>query len=57
MSEPLRIAVAQRLFRVGDVDGNAGIIIEEAARARDALGAQLVVFPDCLLYTSDAADE
>lgn len=49
MSEALRIAVAQRPFRVGDVDGNAGIIIDEAARARDALGAQLVVFPELAL--------
>jgi NAD+ synthase (glutamine-hydrolysing) len=49
MSEPLRIAVAQRPFRVGDVDGNAGIIIAEAERARDALGAQLIVFPELAL--------
>lgn len=49
MSGSLRIAVAQRHFRVGDVAGNADAMIADLAHARDALGAQLVVFPELAL--------
>ncbi len=49
MSESLRIALAQRNFLVGDVQGNAARVIEVARHARDALGAQLVLFPELTL--------
>src|SRR5215213_8636839 len=41
----LRIALAQVNTTVGDVDGNAALVAEWIARARDT-GAQLVVFPE-----------
>jgi NAD+ synthase (glutamine-hydrolysing) len=49
MSESLRIALAQRNFLVGDVQGNAARVIEVARQARDELGAQLVLFPELTL--------
>ncbi len=49
MSESLRIALAQRNFLVGDVQGNAARLIEAARHARDELGAQLVLFPELTL--------
>ena len=47
--DALRIAYAQLNFTVGDIDGNAGRIIAAAARARDELAAQIVVFPELAL--------
>ncbi len=41
----MRIALAQINTTVGDIAGNARLIIDNASRARDA-GAQLVVFPE-----------
>ncbi|HEY2809356.1 MAG TPA: NAD+ synthase [Steroidobacteraceae bacterium] len=49
MSESLRIALAQRNFLVGDVQGNATRLIEAARHARDELGAQVVLFPELAL--------
>ena len=49
MSESLRIALAQRNFLVGDVQGNAARVIETAQHARDELGAHLVLFPELTL--------
>jgi NAD+ synthase (glutamine-hydrolysing) len=43
--QTLRIALAQVNVTVGDIDGNARLISEWAATARDR-GAQLVVFPE-----------
>lgn len=45
----LRIALAQFDFPVGDVEGNARRIEAMIAEARDAHGAQLVVFPELAL--------
>ena len=45
----LRIALAQINLLVGDIAGNAAQVIACAARARDALGAQLIVFPELTL--------
>jgi len=45
----LRLALAQLDFLVGDVSGNAARIVEAARRARDELGADLVVFPELAL--------
>jgi len=45
----LRIALAQINLLVGDIAGNAAQVIDCAIRARDALGAQLVVFPELTL--------
>lgn len=50
MSVPLRIALAQSDFLVGDVPGNLARIKALAVQARDGLGADLVVFPElCLI--------
>jgi NAD+ synthase (glutamine-hydrolysing) len=45
----LRIALAQDDFRVGQIAGNAERILEHVTRARDELGADLVVFPELAL--------
>ncbi|MFI0368147.1 NAD+ synthase [Actinomadura sp. 1N219] len=44
----LRIALAQVNSTVGDLDGNAGTVVEWARRAADA-GAHLVAFPEMML--------
>ncbi|MDQ2702989.1 MAG: NAD+ synthase, partial [Pseudomonadota bacterium] len=46
---PLRIALAQFDFPVGDVAGNADRIIALARQARDEFGAGLVLFPELAL--------
>lgn len=45
----LRIALAQDDFRVGQITGNRQRILEHVTRARDELGADLVVFPELAL--------
>jgi NAD+ synthase (glutamine-hydrolysing) len=45
---PLTLALAQVDPRVGDLDGNARLVRENIARARDA-GAELVLFPELVL--------
>jgi len=42
----LRIAIAQLPFPVGAIDTNTQRIIDTTRRARDELGAELVVFPE-----------
>ncbi len=42
----MKVALAQLDLIVGDVSGNTDRILEYAARARDELGAELVVFPE-----------
>jgi len=49
MPEPLRIALAQFDFPVGDVAGNAARIRTMIAEARDEYGADLVLFPELAL--------
>ncbi len=49
MSAPLRIALAQLNFLVGDVQGNAGRVISAAQRAAAELRADLVLFPELTL--------
>jgi NAD+ synthase (glutamine-hydrolysing) len=44
-AQPLRIALAQIDTTVGDIDGNAALIRDQIALAREG-GAQLVVFPE-----------
>ena len=46
MTDTLRIAVAQIDLTVGDVAGNTAKILDYAARARDDMQADLVVFPE-----------
>jgi len=46
MANTLRIALAQIDLAVGDVAGNTAKILDYAARARDQLQADLVVFPE-----------
>ncbi|WP_376696740.1 NAD+ synthase [Wenzhouxiangella sp. EGI_FJ10305] len=45
----LRIALAQDDFEVGHITGNRDRILDHVARARDELGADLVVFPELAL--------
>jgi len=45
----LRLVLAQCNLLVGDVPGNAQRVIDIAERARDELGADLVVFPELTL--------
>ncbi|EFK95054.1 glutamine-dependent NAD(+) synthetase (NAD(+) synthase [glutamine-hydrolysing]), partial [sediment metagenome] len=49
MSATLRIALAQLNIPVGDVEGNTERVITTAARARDELNADLVLFPELTL--------
>lgn len=49
MSDKIKVALAQLNFRVGDVDGNAERIVQASHRARDELGADLIVFPELTL--------
>jgi NAD+ synthase (glutamine-hydrolysing) len=49
MAESLRLALAQFDFLVGDVPGNTGRMIAAAARARDELRADCVIFPELAL--------
>ena len=49
VSDSLRIALAQLDFLVGDVAGNVARIAAAAARARDELRADCVVFPELAL--------
>lgn len=48
-AKPLRIALAQLNFRVGDIPGNVEKILLHARDARDRLGADLIVFPELAL--------
>ena len=45
----LTLALAQSNLLVGDVQGNLARALHEAARARDELGADLVLFPELTL--------
>ena len=46
MTDAVKVAVAQVDLVVGDVSGNTAKIIDYAQRARDAEGADIVVFPE-----------
>ena len=46
MNHTVTVALAQLDLVVGDVDGNTARILEFAARARDELQADIVVFPE-----------
>jgi NAD+ synthase (glutamine-hydrolysing) len=46
MADKISLAIAQLDLVVGDVAGNTDRIIEYCARAKDELGADLVVFPE-----------
>jgi NAD+ synthase (glutamine-hydrolysing) len=48
-TDRLRIALAQSNLLVGDVRGNLERVIADARRARDVLGADLVLFPELTL--------
>jgi NAD+ synthase (glutamine-hydrolysing) len=49
MHDSLKIALAQLNLLVGDVRGNAAQVVTAARRARDDLGADLVLFPELTL--------
>ena len=44
-----RIAIAQVDLCVGDIDGNTELVLEYISRARDAAGADTVIFPELAL--------
>ncbi len=44
-----KVVMAQLNLRVGDIDGNAELVIANARRARAEYGADLVVFPELTL--------
>ena len=44
-----RVVMAQLNLLVGDIDGNAERVVENARRAKSELGADLVVFPELTL--------
>ena len=46
MTDQISVALAQLDLLVGDVAGNTEKILDYAARARDRLQADLVVFPE-----------
>ncbi len=46
MNNQVKVALAQVDLAVGDVRGNTSRIIDFAVRARDELGADLVIFPE-----------
>jgi NAD+ synthase (glutamine-hydrolysing) len=46
MNNTVKVALVQADLAVGDVSGNTARIIDYAVRARDAEGADLVVFPE-----------
>ncbi|MEA2080895.1 MAG: NAD+ synthase, partial [Pseudomonadota bacterium] len=45
----LRLVMAQCNLLVGDIHANTELVIESAHRARDELGAELIVFPELTL--------
>ncbi len=52
----LRIVLAQLNLLVGDISGNARRVIDNAARARDELKADLVLFPELTLTSYPPED-
>ena len=46
MKQSLKIALAQHDCLVGDLQGNADKILQWVARARDELGADIILFPE-----------
>ncbi|MBT8124962.1 MAG: NAD+ synthase, partial [Gammaproteobacteria bacterium] len=46
MKDSLNIALAQLNFLVGDIEGNAQLIIDAALQARDEKSADVVVFTE-----------
>ena len=55
-SQPLKIALAQINFRVGDINANVNRITEAAVLARDELGADLILFPELIVTGYPAED-
>jgi NAD+ synthase (glutamine-hydrolysing) len=53
---PLKIAIAQINFLVGNIDANVNNIIESAVYARDQLNADIIVFPELTITGYPAED-
>ena len=53
---PLKIALAQTNFLVGNINANVANIITAAIHARDELQAELVVFPELSIIGYPAED-
>jgi NAD+ synthase (glutamine-hydrolysing) len=53
---PLKIALAQTNFLVGNITANIDNIIKTAIHARDKLGAEIVVFPELTITGYPAED-
>jgi NAD+ synthase (glutamine-hydrolysing) len=56
MSTQFKIAIAQLNFLVGDIEGNAGKVIEAVKTARLHLGADVIVFPELTLTSYPPED-
>lgn len=56
MADPIRIALAQANFLVGDVDGNVDKLIALANRAKKELAADAIVFPELTLTSYPPED-
>lgn len=52
----LKIAIAQNNFLVGNIAANVDSIVNSARHARDALGADLIVFPELTIIGYPAED-
>jgi predicted amidohydrolase len=46
MTQSIKIALAQHDSLVGDLQGNADKILQWVNRARDELGAEIILFPE-----------
>ncbi len=55
-ADRLRVAMAQINLLVGDVEGNAELVVATALRARDELAADVVVFPELSLTSYPPED-
>ncbi len=56
LPRPLKIALAQINFLVGNIAANIDNIIKAASFARDELGAELIVFPELIVTGYPAED-
>ena len=56
MADPIRIALAQANFLVGDINGNVDKVISLANKAKNELSANAIVFPELTLTSYPPED-
>ena len=56
MAQKLKVVMAQLNFRVGDIDGNTEIVIENSLKAVSEHSADVIVFPELTLTGSPMED-